>query len=46
MATGTGNQLSSRLLSVSSATALLKLPPRTADLKVLKEESLVDAIIL
>ncbi|XP_068200311.1 gephyrin [Palaemon carinicauda] len=42
----TGNQISSRLLSLVSAQALLRLPNRTEELKSLPQNSLVDAIIL
>lgn len=46
MAYSTGNQLSSRLLSMASAQALLKLPPRTEQIKSISEGSLVEALLL
>lgn len=46
IAYSTGNQLSSRLLSMASAQALLRLPNRTEELKSLPENCIVDALIL
>ncbi|XP_042227810.1 gephyrin-like [Homarus americanus] len=46
LAHSTGNQLSSRLLSLASAQALLKLPPATPEVKELAEGTVVDAILL
>ena len=45
-AEGTGNQISSRLLSLKAANALLVLPPKSADLTNLKKDDKVDAIII
>ncbi|KAK3865057.1 hypothetical protein Pcinc_029314 [Petrolisthes cinctipes] len=42
----TGNQISSRLLSMASAQALLKLPPATPEVKSLPEGTVVDALVL
>lgn len=46
LAYSTGNQLSSRLLSMASAQALLKLPPATPENKSMDEGSTVEAILL
>ncbi|XP_038071732.1 gephyrin-like isoform X2 [Patiria miniata] len=46
MATITGSQMSSRLLSMSDANALLVLPPQTDGVKELKKGSVVDALII
>lgn len=46
VAHSTGNQISSRLLSMASAQALLKLPPATTELKILPVNSVVDALLL
>ncbi|XP_076442878.1 gephyrin-like [Babylonia areolata] len=45
-AVSTGNQISSRLLSLRQANALLRLPPRTVELTELAEGSVVDAIVI
>lgn len=45
-AISTGNQISSRLLSFSSAKCLLMLPGRTEQLQVLPKGTLVDALVL
>ena len=45
-ATSTGNQMSSRLLSMCEANALLALPPKSDDVSVIKAGELVDAIII
>ncbi|ESO08664.1 hypothetical protein HELRODRAFT_74817, partial [Helobdella robusta] len=50
IATSTGNQLSSRLLSMSSATGMLRLPAATASgedrfVSILEKDSLVDCIL-
>ncbi|KAK7079432.1 hypothetical protein SK128_007137 [Halocaridina rubra] len=42
----TGNQLSSRLLSMASAQVLLRLPPRTEDQESLPENTIVEALLL
>ncbi|XP_076035898.1 gephyrin-like [Oratosquilla oratoria] len=46
IATSTGNQLSSRLLSMAGAQALLKLPPRSANKTFIPEGTVVNAVIL
>lgn len=46
IAYSTGNQMSSRLLSLASAQALLRLPDRTEELQCLPQNCLVDALIL
>ncbi|XP_033114914.1 gephyrin-like isoform X3 [Anneissia japonica] len=46
LATSTGNQMSSRLLSMLSAQALLQLPPGTDTKPGLKAGDLVDALII
>ncbi|XP_063878355.1 gephyrin-like isoform X2 [Scylla paramamosain] len=46
LAYSTGNQLSSRLLSMASAQALLKLPPASSENKSLVEGSTVEVILL
>lgn len=46
LAYSTGNQLSSRLLSMASAQALLKLPPGNPDNKFINEGTTVEAILL
>ena len=45
-ASSTGNQLSSRLLSLKEANVLLRLPPRSPDLSTLQEGEVVDAIVI
>ncbi|XP_064599685.1 LOW QUALITY PROTEIN: uncharacterized protein LOC135466213 [Liolophura sinensis] len=45
-ATSTGNQLSSRLLSMCSANGLLVLPPRSEEKQIMKEGELTDAMII
>ncbi|CAG5134813.1 unnamed protein product, partial [Candidula unifasciata] len=42
----TGNQISSRLLSMSSASVLMVLPPISDTLSCIKKGSLVDAIVI
>ncbi len=42
----TGAQASSRLMSMASANALLKLPPRSDLLNYLNEGFLVDALVI
>ena len=46
VAHGTGNQISSRLLSLRSANALLMLPPRSDEVKEMTTGSVVDAMII
>ncbi|XP_046849480.1 gephyrin-like [Xenia sp. Carnegie-2017] len=46
IATSTGSQCSSRLLSMRTASALLELPPRTENRNTLPKDSLVDAIVI
>ncbi|KAL4238950.1 hypothetical protein ACF0H5_003654 [Mactra antiquata] len=46
VAHSTGNQISSRLLSVNTANALLMLPPRSADKTEIKKDEVVDAMII
>ena len=46
LAESTGNQISSRLLSMKSATALMMLPPKSDTLKELAQGELVDCMIL
>ena len=46
VASSPGNQISSRLLSLRAANALLMLPPRTEELTQLPKGSLVDAMII
>ena len=38
--------MSSRLLSMAEANALLMLPPKTERMKVMKEGAIVDALII
>ena len=45
-ATSTGNQISSRLLSLKEANVLLRLPPRSNDLTTVQEGEVVDAIVI
>lgn len=42
----TGNQISSRLLSMSSANVLMVLPPISKTLTHIEKGSLVDAIVI
>lgn len=42
----TGNQISSRLLSVNSANALLLLPPRSRDKQEVQKGEILDAMII
>lgn len=44
--TSTGNQMSSRLLSMKTANALLILPPKSESLQTIEPGSLVDAMII
>ena len=46
IATSTGNQMSSRLLSMCEANALLVLPPKTDDVNIVKAGDTIDAIII
>ena len=46
LAMSTGNQLSSRLLSMRAASALLKLPAASGELRRLNKAELVDAIVI
>ncbi|KAJ3334715.1 hypothetical protein HDU91_002582 [Kappamyces sp. JEL0680] len=46
IAHGTGSQLSSRVLSMASAAALLRLPVKSQDVEVLKQGSFVDAMLI
>ena len=46
IATGTGVQLSSRLLSMASADGLVVLPPRTEHCSLLRAGSLVSCILM
>ncbi|RUS89088.1 hypothetical protein EGW08_003151, partial [Elysia chlorotica] len=46
VAVPTGNQISSRLLSMRAASVLLKLPPKTADMTVVEKGTLVDAVVI
>jgi gephyrin len=45
-ATGTGIQLSSRITSMVSANGILQLPPSSADQKMIKAGTMVNAILL
>ncbi|CAD5122882.1 DgyrCDS11282 [Dimorphilus gyrociliatus] len=42
----TGNQMSSRLLSMKSANCLIKLPSKSDDMNMIKRGTLVDTIII
>ena len=46
LAESTGNQLSSRLLSMRAANALMMLPPRSSDVSRLAAGTLVDCVLL
>ena len=46
VAMSTGNQLSSRLLSMRAANVLLKLPAATSEYRRLNKGELVDAIVI
>lgn len=46
IARSTGNQLSSRLMSMHEANALLVLPERSADRRHLKQGEIVDALVI
>jgi gephyrin len=46
VAESTGNQMSSRLVSVRSANALLILPPKSDEKQVLNTGDVVDAMLL
>ncbi|XP_045171421.2 gephyrin-like isoform X1 [Mercenaria mercenaria] len=46
VARSTGNQISSRLLSVNTANALLLLPPRSPEKPEVKKDETVDAMII
>lgn len=46
VAESTGNQISSRLLSVNSANALLLLPPKSKEKQEVLKDELVDAMII
>ncbi|KAK7104434.1 gephyrin-like [Littorina saxatilis] len=45
-ATSTGNQISSRLLSLREANVLLRLPPRSTELTTVHEGEVVDALVI
>ena len=46
LATGTGSQISSRLLSMVSSNALLMLPPSSDEKQVVYTNELVDALVI
>lgn len=46
VAYSTGNQISSRLLSVNTANALLLLPPATEEQREMQKDDIVDAMII
>ncbi|CAB4030014.1 gephyrin-like [Paramuricea clavata] len=46
LATSTGSQCSSRLLSMRTANALLVLPPKTETRSMLAKDSIVDALVI
>ena len=46
LVTSTGNQCSSRLLSMRTANALLVLPPKTETRSMLPKDSIVDALVI
>ena len=46
LARSTGGQMSSRLLSMRAANALLVLPVRTEDVPNLKQGDIVDALVI
>jgi gephyrin len=46
LAVSTGNQISSRMLSMRSCNALLKLPGKTDQLKELSKGTVVNAILI
>jgi len=46
MATSTGHQISSRMLSLRNCNSLLKLPERTDQCKELDKGSVVDVILI
>ena len=46
IAVTTGNQLSSRLMSMTNANALIMLPPRTDDKVKMVAGDIVDALII
>ncbi|ESO97774.1 hypothetical protein LOTGIDRAFT_104386, partial [Lottia gigantea] len=46
LAVSTGNQISSRLLSLSSANSLLMLPPKSDSQTIIKKGEIVDAMII
>ena len=46
LAEGTGSQISSRLLSMRAANAMLALPPKSENQSVLPAGSVVDAIVI
>ena len=46
VASSTGNQISSRLLSMRTANALLMLPPKSDNLQMLEKGALVDAMVI
>lgn len=45
-ASSTGNQISSRLLSVKEANVLLRLPPKSDQVTAIQEGEVVDAIVI
>ncbi|KAL3873898.1 hypothetical protein ACJMK2_036977 [Sinanodonta woodiana] len=46
VATSTGNQISSRLLSMCTANGLLMLPPKSEEVSEIKMDTLVDVMII
>ena len=46
VARSTGNQISSRLLSVNMANALLILPPKKPEKQEIQKDEIVDAMII
>ena len=46
VAKSTGNQISSRLLSVNTANALLLLPPSSKEKSEIQKDEVVDAMII
>lgn len=45
-ATRTGNQMSSRLLSMRTANVLLVLPPKSEEVQTIDSGTLVDAMVI
>ena len=46
LAESTGNQISSRLLSMRAANALMMLPPRSSEMETLAAGTLVECMLL